>query len=135
MNRDPKMWARLGKAFAHARQAQGLSQAELAEAAGVSIGSVQSAEAGSVPKARMPYTVPVIAKALGWPPGAVEVVLDGGEVPGGWVDTSVQKQVDDERFGEILTNSMVRHVDGATSAEIKAATRAALDALRREGLI
>lgn len=135
MNRDPKMWARLGKALAHARQSQGLSQADMAETAGVSIGSVQSAEAGTVPKARMPYTIPAIAKALGWPPGAPEQVLDGGEIPGGWTDTPVQRLIDEERLGEILTNSMVRHVDTATSAEIKAATAAALDALRREGLI
>ncbi|GGT43679.1 helix-turn-helix domain-containing protein [Streptomyces purpureus] len=135
MNRDPKMWARLGHALAHGRQAQGLSQGELAERANVSIGSVQSAEAGTVPKARMPYTVPAIAKALGWPPGSVDTVLDGGDVPGGWVDAPVQPLIDEERLGEILTNSMVRHMDGATGAEIKAATKAALDALRREGLI
>lgn len=134
MNRDPKAWARLGQALAHTRQAQGLRQEDVAERAGVSLKSVQAAERGDVPKARMPITLAPIAKVIGWPPGAVNTVLEGGEVPGGWTDTPVQKLIDEERLGEILTNSMVRHID-ATTPEIKAATEAALDALRREGLI
>ena len=134
MNRDPQAWARLGQALAGARQSQGLSQAEVAERADVSLKSVQSVEGGTVPKARMPFTIPVIAKTLGWPPGSVEKVLDGGPIPGDWTETSVQKQVDEERLGEILTNSMVRHISAPTD-EIREATKAALDALRREGLI
>lgn len=135
MNRDPQAWARLGQALTQARQAQGLSQAEVAARAKVSTASVQSAEYGTVPKSRMPVTLAPIAKSLGWPPGAIDSVLAGGEIPGRWTDTSVQQEVDEERLGEILTNSMVRHMEGATASEIKAATAAALDALRREGLI
>lgn len=135
MNRDPKAWARLGQALAHTRQAQGLRQEDVAERADVSLKSVQAAERGDVPKARMPITLAPIARVIGWPPGAVNSVLEGGDVPGGWADTPVQKLVDEERLGEILTNSMVRNMDGATASEIKAATAAALDALRREGLI
>ena len=104
MNRDPKMWARLGQALAHARQAQGLRQEDVAEKAGVSLKSVRTAEAGVVPKARMPMTLAPIAKVIGWPPGAVNTVLDGGEIPGGWTDTPVQKLIDEDRLGEILTS-------------------------------
>ncbi|MGW0033642.1 helix-turn-helix domain-containing protein [Streptomyces sp. NPDC003314] len=135
MNRDPEAWARLGQALANTRQARGLRQEDVAELAGVSLKSVQSAEAGVVPKARMPYTVPAIARALGWPDGTVDTVLDGGAPPGGWGDVSVQKQVDAERLEADLTHAYVRASDSATGAEIKAATKAALDVLRQHGLI
>lgn len=72
-------WARLGQALRTARQYNGRSQEEVAQAAGVSLASVQAAEAGRPPKSRMPYTVPAIARALDWPAGAVETVLNGGE--------------------------------------------------------
>lgn len=135
MNRDPVAWARLGQAIAQARRAQGFSQGDLAERANVSIGSVQSAEAGTVPKARMPYTVPAIAKAVGWPQGSVEAVLEGAEPPTGWKDTPAQQYVDAEAIESGMTHAMVRASDGATAAEIKAAVKAAMDELRRQGLI
>ncbi|MFG2873335.1 helix-turn-helix domain-containing protein [Streptomyces sp. NPDC048338] len=134
MNRDPGAWARLGHALRAAREHRGLTQAELGALADVSARSVQDAEAGTVPKARMPYTLGRIASALEWPPGSIEDVLGGGGVPGGWAETSVQKQVDEERLGQILTSSMVHNI-AATTEEIANATAAALDALRREGLI
>ena len=135
MNRDPAAWARLGQALRAAREHRGLTQAELGEQADVSSRSVQDAEAGTVPKARMPYTVGRIAAALEWPPGSVEQVLDGGEIPGGWVNTSVQEQVDETYAADILSGSLVRHMPGATGSQIREAAEAALDALRREGLI
>ncbi|MEU0667143.1 helix-turn-helix transcriptional regulator [Streptomyces lavendulocolor] len=134
MNRDPEMWARLGQALKQARLARGLSQAELADAAGASTASVQSAEAGVVPKARMPITYARIATALGWPPGSVEAVLNG-EAPPGWSDVSVQQQIDADVLEGVITNAMVRATDNATAAEIRAATKIALDELRRRGLI
>lgn len=135
MNRDPKVWARLGQAFAAARKTQGLTQDELAERAGVSIGSVQRTEAGSVPKARIPITLHPIAKALGWPDDAVDNVLEGGDPPETWKDVSVQHHVSAERLEEIIGSAMLRTLDSASPAEIRAATAAALDAFRREGLI
>lgn len=77
MNWTEDDWARLGAALRTARQHRGLSQKDVARAADVSIVSVLTAEAGRAPKARMPYTIPSIARALGWPAGAVEAVLDG----------------------------------------------------------
>ncbi|MFJ7070135.1 helix-turn-helix domain-containing protein [Streptomyces sp. NPDC101115] len=135
MNRDPQAWARLGQALANARQAQGLTQEQLAVKAGVSLGSVQNAEAGQVPKARMPYTIRSVAKALGWPDAAVDDILDGGQPPEGWRDIPVQQQITAERLEEILTRAMVHASDNITGAEVKKATQEALDALRREGLI
>lgn len=135
MNRDPQVWARLGQAFAAARKTQGLTQEELADQAGVSLGSVQRAEAGSVPKSRIPITLHPIAKALGWPDSAVDDVLEGRDAPDGWRDVSVQHHVSAERLEEIVSGAMLRTMDSATAAEIKAATAAALDAFRREGII
>lgn len=136
MNRDPQSWARLGQALRTAREARSLTQAELGELAGVSSRSVQEAEGGTVPKKRMPYTIARIAAALGWPEGAIDAVLDGAAPPGeGWRDVSVQQQVDEERMDGIMTNAMVRAMEHATAAEIRAATRIALDEMRRQGLI
>lgn len=135
MNRDPSSWARLGKALQQARLSQRLSQDQLAERADVSASSVQNAEAGKVPKGRMPYTVPAIATALGWPTGAIDAVLEGAEPPGGWEDIPVQPLIDAERLETTLAGAMVRAIEGASSAEIKKAVRIALDELRRQGLV
>jgi hypothetical protein len=135
MNRDPKMWARLGQALKQRRLARGLSQGQVAEMADVSMASVQTAEAGKPPRSRMPYTIGPIARVLGWPPGAVDAVLGGAEPPGGWRDVPVQPQVDASRIEAIITNAMVRATEHATTAEIRAATRIAVEEMRRQGLI
>lgn len=136
MNRDPHAWARLGHALRIAREHLGLSQDELAALAEVSTASVQSAEAGTVPKKRMPFTLAPIARALGWPQGAVDDVLAGAEAPGSqWRDVPVQQHLDAEQFAGIMTNAMVRATEHTTSAEIRAATRIALDELRRHGYL
>jgi len=135
MNRDPEGWARLGRAISTARKTQGLRQEDLADRAGVSLGSVQNAESGAVPKARMPQTLHPIAKALGWADGAIDDILGGGAPPGGWQDVSVQQHVDAEQLEADMTHAMVRATDAATSAEIKAAAKAAIDVLRQHGLI
>lgn len=135
MNRDPEGWSRLGQAIATARRTQGLRQEDLAERAGVSLGSVQNAEGGAVPKARMPQTLHPIAKALGWPDDAIDNILAGGAPPGGWADVSAQEHVDVERLEVEMTHAMVRATDGVTTADIKRATKAAMDVLRQHGMI
>jgi transcriptional regulator with XRE-family HTH domain len=81
MNGSPEDWARLGAALRAARQYRGFSQGEVAEQAQVSLVSVQNAEAGRPPRARMPYTLAPTARVLGWPAGTVDEVLRGGPVP------------------------------------------------------
>lgn len=133
INRDPDTWARLGRALRESRERQGLTQDELAKKAGVSTKSVQDAEAGKVPKARMPYTLAAVAQALGWPAGAVDSVLAGGEPPGGWQD--VRADIEDEQVQSILTNAMVRATNNATAVEIRKAVEIAMDDLRRHGFL
>lgn len=137
MNRDPQAWARLGRALRTAREQRRLSQDELADLAEVSTASVQSLEAGTVPKSRMPITLAPVAQTLGWPAGAAAAVLEGEEPPdGGWRDVPVpQQQLDEERVAGIMTNAMVRATEHATAAEIRAATKIAVDELRRQGLL
>lgn len=141
MTRDPHAWARLGQLLKQARLARGLKQSELADLAGVSTASVQSAEAGSKPKTRMPTTLGPIASALGWPAGTVDHVLDGGLPPGPpeptqWRDAPVPQQlIDEEQLAGIMTHAMVRATEHATAAEIRAATKIALDELRRQGYL
>lgn len=136
MNRDPQSWARLGHALRTTREHRGLTQQEVADLAGVSARSVRDAEAGVVPKARMPYTISRIAAAIDWPEGAITAVLDGEAPPGGdWQDVPVQAQVDEETATGIIDSAMVRAMNNATPAEIREATRLAVDALRRHGVI
>lgn len=70
-------WRRLGSFIVGARAERGWSQARLAGAAGISIGTVKRLEAGHE-RGRMPTGVPHIEKALGWEYGSVRDVLDGG---------------------------------------------------------
>lgn len=140
MTRDPHAWARLGRLLKQARTARNITQAELADLADVSTASVQSAEAGTVPKTRMPTTLSPIASALGWPAGAVDAVLDGGDPPtapraAGWHDVPVRPQLDEETATGILTGAMVRAMEQTPSAEIRAATKIAVDELRRHGYL
>lgn len=75
----PEAWARLGARIRAERERQGLSRKELAELAGVSASSIQSAERGAVPKTRWPQSLSAIERAIGWAPGAMITVLEGGD--------------------------------------------------------
>jgi transcriptional regulator with XRE-family HTH domain len=69
---------RLGRAVYTRRRQLGLSQQELAEAAGVSQTTIRNIEAGRVGARRGP-SVPLVERALGWKAGSGEDVLAGGE--------------------------------------------------------
>ncbi|MFD5672360.1 helix-turn-helix domain-containing protein [Streptomyces sp. NPDC127040] len=75
MSRD---WDRLARAVEEARNAKGLTQVGLAEAAGISESTVQNLESGDEKK-RIPSTLPKVEQALGWAPGSGLAVLAGGE--------------------------------------------------------
>ncbi|MFD6324235.1 helix-turn-helix domain-containing protein [Streptomyces sp. NPDC058442] len=132
MNRDPEAWKRLGGFLRHAREGSGLTQAEAAERAGISVAALQDAENGRVPRARMPYTLAPLAQSYGWPAGTVDTVLEGGSPPGGeWRDESV----DVDAVGGAIQGAIVRAVEHATAAEIREAARLAVEELRRQGVI
>lgn len=71
-------WARLGERMKDCReQVLGLSQAELAKAANVSVGTVQNFERGRVPDT-WPRRLGRVVDALGWSPRSEMDVLRGG---------------------------------------------------------
>lgn len=72
-------WARLGKRIRAERERAGLSRKELADLAGVSVGSLQTAEGGKRPSGRWPQSLSAIERALGWAPESVIAVLKGDE--------------------------------------------------------
>ncbi|MGW9249706.1 helix-turn-helix transcriptional regulator [Streptomyces badius] len=141
MNRDPHAWARLGHKLKQTRLARGLKQSDVADEASVSLASVQSAEAGAVPKSRMPITLGPIATALGWRAGSIEAVLAGEEPivdspDGEWQSVPADQRVlEAEHLEGIMMNSMVRAMKNTPSGEIRAATQIALDELRRQGYL
>ncbi|MGC4925627.1 helix-turn-helix domain-containing protein [Streptomyces sp. DT117] len=75
MSRD---WVRLGHAIEAARDAKGMTQVALAEAADVSESTVQNLESGKA-RVRQPPSVKKVEAALGWAPGSADAVLAGGE--------------------------------------------------------
>jgi hypothetical protein len=81
----------------------------------------------------MPPTLAKIARALGWPPDAIEDILGGAEPPGGWSEQP--SQIGADILDRVMTHAMVTATDNATASEIRAAVSIALDELRRQGAI
>ncbi|MFI9465690.1 helix-turn-helix transcriptional regulator [Streptomyces xiamenensis] len=134
MNRDPQAWLLLARALREARGHQGLTQAQLAEKADVSVAAIRSAETGTVPEKRMPPTLPKIGRALGWPAGTAEAILGGAEPPGGWVE-SAPPPLSAGDIEAAMTRAIVTATDHVTAAEIREAVRITLDELRQKGVV
>lgn len=75
MSRD---WKRLAEAIRHERLRRGLTQIDLANAAGVVEASVQKLERGDG-YGRMPSSAYAVGEAFGWVRGSIKDILDGGE--------------------------------------------------------
>ncbi|GAA1065302.1 helix-turn-helix transcriptional regulator [Streptomyces asiaticus] len=75
MGRD---WKRLADAVRAARTALGMTQVELADAAGVAEATVQNLEGGK-DRNRLPTSLPRVERALRWGPGSGAAILNGGE--------------------------------------------------------
>jgi transcriptional regulator with XRE-family HTH domain len=71
-------WVRLGRAFAEARDARGLTQVEVAAQIGVSRGPIQAIERGEDVK-KPTGTMRSYARLLDWTDDSIEQVLAGGE--------------------------------------------------------
>lgn len=88
MKWSPEAWARLGAVIRKSREERGLSRKKLSELSGVSEKSIQLTEEGRVPT-RWPKSLHALEDALGWAPGSVMDVLDGGEASYRAVSASV----------------------------------------------
>lgn len=75
MNEAPR--AALARAIRARRAELKLTQADLAQAAGISVSAIQKLED---PKSdiRRPRSLPKVERALKWEPGSADAVLDGG---------------------------------------------------------
>lgn len=99
-------WRRLADYVRNARVAQGFgSQMQLAEAAGVSEGSVRSIESGKT-HTRMPVVMPKIENALGWAPGTARRLLEGEDPFEGSTNPPMTQEQKD-RFRELVLRSKV----------------------------
>lgn len=71
-------WVRLGEAIRDRRRALGMSQLELAQAAGISEAMLRVIERARRTNVR-PVTLGAVARALGWTRDSVDRVLAGGD--------------------------------------------------------
>lgn len=71
-------WHRLGAAVKASREAQRLTQREVADRSDVAIATVQYVEAGHE-FTRQPKSIGHITEALGWPSGWWQLILSGKE--------------------------------------------------------
>ena len=77
MPNDVERWELLADMVKAARDVLGMSsQSQLADAAGVAVGTVQRLEGGK-PYPRLPNRTPAIERALGWPPGTARKIVEG----------------------------------------------------------
>lgn len=103
MNRDPKVWEKLGGAIRSDRERQGLTREDLVELLrkrgfSVTTRTIANLEAGIPPRRRPkpPSLEPTVA-ALGWPAGKVNLILEGH---------------DPEEIPDVATPAVERHHDG-----------------------
>lgn len=113
-------WQRLGEHVAARRAELRLSQAKLAEQAGVTDKTVQSAEKGTVPKSRYPRSLAHIVRALGWAAGSDLAILHGGTA------TLRDDVLSTDSDGDADTLFIVRNIDHA-GPRTKKAIRAVLE--------
>lgn len=71
-------WDRLAGAIRERRLALGMTQQQLADAAGVTRSTIKNLEGARQPTKRPPSSIAAVEQALGWAPGSVRTVLDGG---------------------------------------------------------
>ncbi|MDG4857337.1 helix-turn-helix domain-containing protein [Streptomyces sp. T-3] len=78
MQATDEQWKRLGQRIADRRRELGLTQVELAQAAGVDVKSIVSIEKGT-PRKRWPTSLPRLEAPLGWVPGSTREMANGGD--------------------------------------------------------
>jgi transcriptional regulator with XRE-family HTH domain len=133
MERD---WPRLAKAIKQAREAAGMTQRDLAVAAGISVGSVQNLEAGA-DRSRIPQSLAKVEVALGWTAGSGVAILEGAHpTPAGRGSTEPRKPtanlplriVDELESGGPLLDATVIRLPGAGDARMTVVVRGNPDA-------
>ncbi|KQW11414.1 helix-turn-helix transcriptional regulator [Streptomyces sp. Root369] len=134
MERD---WVALAKAIRRAREAAGMTQADLAEKAGIAVGSVQNLEAGRA-RNRIPQSLAKVESALGWAVGSGVTILQGLAGPvtmepiGG--GRAIARIPADEAEGAVK-DALLAVADNLTAREIRELAKAITDELKGRGLL
>lgn len=130
-------WSALGRNIREHRTALGLTQTQLAEAAGVAVSTVQNFEAGRESK-RVPPSLTKIERALGWATGSSSDILNGGPGP---VRVSsngegfVIAKVPEEDLHQAVTNAAIAVTDNLTAREIRELSKRVMEELKQRGLL
>jgi transcriptional regulator with XRE-family HTH domain len=134
MERD---WKRLATAIKTAREAAGMTQRDLAEKAGIAVGSVQNLESGQA-RARMPQSLAKIEKALSWAGGSGVAILDGASGPvliSNEGDGHYIAKIPLDELSDAITSSAIAVTDNLTAREIRELSKAIIDELNGRGLL
>lgn len=128
-------WDRVGKEVRASREAQGLTQAMLAERTGQTLSTIQNLESARYGKGftRVPRSLLMVADGLGWPPGKLEALLLG-------TDSNEEKVAATQRFSEedlrqAMVSAMVAVADNLTAAEIREISQRTVNELARRGIV
>ena len=136
-------WERLAGAIRERRQALGMTQQQLAEAAGVTRTTIKNLEGARQPTKRPPASLPAVEHALGWTLGSARAILDGDKptpiagtdaspVSGGEHDFEIDPEV-----GAVVRNTVFEVVGvlepGMPLSRVREIEAIALEAVRRRG--
>lgn len=136
-------WDRLARAIRERRVALGMTQQQLADAAGVTRTTIKNLEGARQPTKRPPASLPAVENALGWTLGSARTVLAGGEptpiadediapVSGGEHDLEIDPEV-----GAVVRNTVFEVVGvlepGMPLSRVREIEAIALEAVRRRG--
>lgn len=107
-------WDRLAGAIRERRQALGMTQQQLADAAGVTRTTIKNLEGARQPTKRLPSSIAAVEQVLGWAPGSARIVLDGGE------PIAVTQPAEQQQPRDALTSLPASVQDALTGGEIYA---------------
>ncbi|MFD8919426.1 helix-turn-helix transcriptional regulator [Streptomyces sp. NPDC059569] len=125
----------LGRAVKEARTRRGMTQNQLSDAAGVSRATLQNLERGGHIRQ---LNLAKIETLLGWAQGSGQAILDGASGPIEAVPLGSGTAITSIPEGDLLqaiVGAMVAVADTMTASEIREVARAAVEELRRRGLV
>lgn len=141
-------WDRLARAIRERRQVLGLTQQQLADAAGVTRTTIKNLEGARKPTKRPPASLPAVEQALGWALGSARAVLAGeptlaartvgDEAPFDAAHYEVEYDPEaPEGVGMIVRNTVIEVIGvlapGTPLSEVQAIEARALEAVLRRG--
>lgn len=129
------VWRDLASMIVARRRQLGMrTQQDLADAAGVSVPTITRLESGR-PLQRRSRTWDLVETALKWSPGYIERYVNAAAVRTGYLIEASELSEIEPRAREAIKGALMATLPDATVAQVVAAEKAAIEALRREGLL